>query len=333
MDHFPVSSSNLSASHLSPFLQEKYGLSRGTCCRFIKAGVNDSYLVEDGGDRFIFRIYSLNWRTRQEIQEEIRLLNLLKDRQQSVSYPVPDIHENYIQLLKAPEGERPGVLFVFAEGEKLPAYSDDMHFKAGVMMAELHGITQNLSLNRVTYTEQVLLEDSFEQLQLFLSKGTPERDFMESIQAYLLQVLKNAQTEELRKGTVHLDIWFDNMNITPEGTITLFDFDFCGNGWLCLDLAYYILQLHNIEKEEDECRRKTDSFLAGYESITPVTNEERRLIPALGVSLYFFYLGIQCRRFDNWSNTFLNETYLKRFINVLVKKYFELYFPKHNVLS
>jgi hypothetical protein len=43
----------------------------------------------------------------------------------------------------------------------------------------------------------------------------------------------------------------------------------------------------------------------------------------LGVSMYFFYLGIQCQRFDNWSNVFLNETYLTRFINLLVKKYFD----------
>jgi hypothetical protein len=43
----------------------------------------------------------------------------------------------------------------------------------------------------------------------------------------------------------------------------------------------------------------------------------------LGVSLYFFYLGIQCQRFENWSNSFLNETYLKRFINLLVKTYYE----------
>jgi Ser/Thr protein kinase RdoA (MazF antagonist) len=61
----------------------------------------------------------------------------------------------------------------------------------------------------------------------------------------------------------------------------------------------------------------------GYESVTPVSDEEKRLLPALGVSMYFFYLGVQAQRFDNWSNVFLNETYLKRFISLLVRKYFE----------
>ena len=67
------------------------------------------------------------------------------------------------------------------------------------------------------------------------------------------------------------------------------------------------------------------NLLKKYESMTPKSAEEKRLIPALGLSLYFFYLGIQCQRYENWSNSFLNENYLKRFINGLVKKYHDLY--------
>ncbi|MDB5136609.1 MAG: aminoglycoside phosphotransferase [Mucilaginibacter sp.] len=83
------------------------------------------------------------------------------------------------------------------------------------------------------------------------------------------------------------------------------------------------LQLHSTEKDENECNLKVGAFLKGYESVNKLSNEEKGLLPMLGISLYFFYLGIQCQRFDNWSNTFLNENYLKRFINLLVKKYFE----------
>jgi Ser/Thr protein kinase RdoA (MazF antagonist) len=132
-----------------------------------------------------------------------------------------------------------------------------------------------------------------------------------------------ADVSQLRSGPVHMDIWFDNMNITDAGEINIFDFDFCGNGWQCLDLAYYILQLHSTEKDETEREAKKTSFLSGYESVTKITDEEKRLLPMLGVSMYFFYLGIQSQRFDNWANVFLNETYLKRFINLLVKKYYD----------
>ena len=146
---------------------------------------------------------------------------------------------------------------------------------------------------------------------------------MASAKKYLLNELTAADMSAIRNGAVHLDIWFDNLSIDENNEVTLFDFDFCGNGWLCYDIAYYILQINSTEKDEEECRLKTEAFLSGYESVTEISEEEKRLLPALGVGLYFFYLGIQCQRYDNWSNAFLNEIYLKRFINLLVKKYFE----------
>jgi Ser/Thr protein kinase RdoA (MazF antagonist) len=323
MAHFPVTNSNLSAVHLALFLREKYTLSSLSECKIIRAGINDTYLVSGNPVKYIFRIYSLNWRTKSEILEEISLLLQLKQHDIPVSYPLADKNKNYIQSLNAPEGERFAVLFSFAEGEKTHNVSVDVHYQIGVLMARMHQVTHNLTLNRVHYTHQVLLVDSMEQLSKFLNAGSEEMEFMQSTQKYLFKALSNVSTSEIRKGAVHLDIWFDNLNITNDKQVTVFDFDFCGNGWLCMDIAYYILQLHNIERyEEKEYRPKIDSFLKGYESITPISSEEKRLIPILGISLYYFYLGIQCQRFDNWSNSFLSENYLKRYINGLIKKYY-----------
>lgn len=324
MAHFPVISSNLSTTHLALFVQEKYNFSRNTICSLLKAGINHTYLVNDGQEKFIFRIYSLNWRTKTEILEEIRLLNLLKTHNISISYPIFDKNNNYIQLLNAPEGKRFAVMFSFADGEKLLNFSEETHFNIGELMAQIHQITQNLNLERVHYTPQMLLVDSLKQLEKFLPNDTDEMAFMKQTQQYLLGEFSSANVANIRTGIVHLDIWFDNLNITKDNKITIFDFDFCGNGWLCLDIAYYILQVHSTEKDEAICKSKIDSFLVGYESVMSISDEEKRILPMLGVSIYFFYLGIQCQRFDNWSNTFLNEMYLKRFINLLVKRYFDL---------
>jgi Ser/Thr protein kinase RdoA (MazF antagonist) len=319
---FPVTNSTLSSTHIGLFLQEKYGLSTDASCSLLKTGINDSYLITDNTSKYVFRIYSLNWRTEIEILEEIRLLNLLKQNNIPVSFPMADIKGIYIQQLNAPEGNRFGVLFSFAKGEKLLNFPASLHYKVGAIMARMHQLTGALHLERVTYSQEVVLQDSFEHLKKFLPADTEEMDFMVSAQKYLLGEFEKLNEQELRTGAVHMDIWFDNLSIDKE-EITLFDFDFCGNGMLCYDIAYYILQLNSTEKDEAECKLKTEAFLAGYESITQISAEEKRIIPMLGVSLYFFYLGIQCQRFDNWSNTFLNESYLKRFINLLVKKYFE----------
>jgi len=323
LESFPVINSTLSANHLRLFVQESYNLSSNTSCSLLKTGINDSYLVVDEEEKYVFRIYSLDWRTKTEILEEIRLLNLLRQNNIPVSFPIADVNKNYIQEFNAPEGVRFGALFSFAKGEKLLNFPAEVHYKIGEIIAEIHQLTNNLKLDRVTYSPDVILLQSFEHLKKFISIDTNEMVFMASAQKYLLNELEQADVSQIRNGVVHLDIWFDNLSIDKDDKVTLFDFDFSGNGWLCYDIAYYLLQLHSIEKDENECKLKTEAFLNGYESVAKISNKERRLLPALGVSLYFFYLGIQCQRFDNWSNTFLNETYLKRFINLLVKKYFE----------
>ncbi|RYU96326.1 phosphotransferase enzyme family protein [Emticicia agri] len=323
MNHFPVITSTLSENHLALFLQAKYNLTSATTCRLLKTGINHVYLVTDGEKKSVFRVYSLNWRSEPEIAEEIRLLNLLKENQLPVSYPMADAHGNYIQTLNAPEGERFGVMFSYAKGEKILNFSAELHEKIGVIMAKFHQITHNLYLNRVTYTPEKVLLDSPQHFFGFLPDDTPEVGFIRYAQKHLLNKLKQVDEIKLRIGVVHFDIWFDNLNISEEKEVTLFDFDFCGNGWLCYDIAYYILQIYGTETDENEYKQKAESFLKGYESITPISDEERHILPLSGECVYLFYLGVQCQRFNNWSNTFINEVYLKRFINLRIKRWFD----------
>jgi Ser/Thr protein kinase RdoA (MazF antagonist) len=325
MTHFPVTNSNLSAAHLGKFLQHTYAFGTDTQCQLIRAGINDTYLVTDGPARFVFRVYSLNWRTRAEISEEIRLLQRLRERNISVSHAIADKQGEWLQTLQAPEGERFGVLFSFAEGEKIHSVPAETHFRIGVAMARLHQASADMTLGRVTYTPQILLIDSLKQMERFLPDHTAEMQFMRETQDYLLKEFRKMDDPAIRRGVVHMDIWYDNLNIAADGSLTIFDFDFCGNGWPVLDLSYYILQLHNVERyDENAYQPKIDSFLEGYESITPISVQEKALFPMLGLSMYFFYLGIQCQRYENWSNSFLSENYLKRFINGLVRKYREI---------
>ena len=326
MKQFPVTHSILSAEHIALFLEEIYSLNKDVTCRLIKSGINDTYLVTTPDNKFVFRIYSFNWRTKAEIREEISLLNDLHQNGIPVSFPIHDRNKQYIQTMNAPEGDRFAVLFSYAAGQKLHIASEENHFYIGQLMAQFHAITTDKLLNRVDYTAEVILIEPMRQIAQFLSVESIEMQFMLVTKKRLLQEFQNADISKLRNGVVHMDIWFDNLNITDENEITLFDFDFCGNGWIVFDIAYYILQLHNVEKyEPNDYQPKIDSFLKGYESITPIPAEEKRLIPILGVSMYFFYLGVQCRRFDNWSNSFLNQNYLKRFINGLVKRYCDIY--------
>lgn len=323
MTIFPVISSTLSPTDIATFVREKYSLTANTSCRLLKAGINHTYRIDNENEIFIFRVYSYNWRTKEEITEELNLLQLLKQNDISVSYPIADNSKNFIQSIDAPEGKRFAVLFSYAQGHKIQIYSKEAHFEIGKLMAQIHKQTKDIEQKRIAYTSDILLNQSLNNIRQFLSDDTDEMQFLIKTKPLLEKELLNADTHLLRKGIVHLDVWFDNLNISDKNKITLFDFDFCGNGWLCLDIAYYIMQLHNTEKVENERAEKMKAFYSGYETVEKISDEEKRLIPMLGVCLYYFYLGVQCKRFDNWSNTFLNEVYLKKYITMLIKNYYE----------
>jgi len=253
------------------------------------------------------------------------LITLLKNNNIPVSYPISDNDGEFIHDLAAPEGDRFGVLFSYATGEKLFNFSAETHFVIGETMARIHQCTRGEKFERCDYNAQTLLIAPFEELKKFIAVETDEMIFMATAQQYLLDEFKKVKEEDVRQGAVHLDIWFDNLNVDSGNNITLFDFDFCGNGWLCLDIAYYLLQLYVVEADEQQYWLKQQSFFKGYESNTTITCEEKRILPMLGISLYFFYLGVQCQRFDNYANLFLNDTYLKRYISLRVKKYFDFH--------
>jgi Ser/Thr protein kinase RdoA (MazF antagonist) len=305
------------------FLQKQYALGAEITCHLIKAGVNHSYLVAAGSQKFVFRIYSLHWRTPAAIDEEIRLLAHVRQGGIPVSYALPDVAGQYRQIIDAPEGVRYGVLFSYADGQKLLTFSGNTHEQLGQTMARFHQLTQGFVLNRVTYTFDYLLVKPLEKIAPFLPDDSPEMRFLREASHWLAMELDNADQGQVRQGAVHLDIWFDNLNIDASGHATLFDFDFCGNGPLVLDVGYYLMQLHGTETDVTEFRTKAARFLQGYESVQPLNDEEKRILPMMGTAIFCFYLGVQCERFDNWSNVFLNELHLQRLISLRVKRWYD----------
>ena len=316
---FLVTESTLSAYHVGQFLQKTYNLGLLTECKLFRTGINHLYTVTDRENKYVFRIYTLGWRSRLEIAEEVRLLTYLKDNNIPISFPIADHDQNFIQEFDAPEGKRFGVLFSFAKGEKKSRFTAENSFQVGLAMGRMHKVTAGLELQRVTYTPEVLLVDSLKRAKLFYKSGSEEMNFVIRTTDSLLAIYKNNGLGELRTGAIHLDIWFDNMHFN-EDEVTIFDFDFCGNGWLCYDIAYFMVQLYNTNPIEIEYQDKLNRFLEGYEAVVKINYQERLIIPYLAISIWFFYLGVQCEKFDTWSNLFLNEDHLKRFI-VTIKKW------------
>ncbi len=309
MNTFPVTTSTLDSKFLGNFIKDKYALNSDFECSLFKTGINHTYFITDKKTSYAIRVYCYNWRSKIEIEEEIKILNYLKSNNTSISYPIPDEEKNYIQKINAPEAIRYAVLFSFAKGDKIRFLTENTCFIIGTLMANFHKLTLNKTTKRAIYNKDSLLKTPYKKLTQFFTEELPEMKAIKKI----INSLDKTNFENTKKGIVHLDIWYDNMAIKNETKVTLFDFDFCGNGNQILDIGYFCNQLFNIEIKRDIYELKKNHFLKGYISILPLSDNELDLLPRAGLAVFIFYLGVQSHRFD-WSNIFLTKNYLTMYV-------------------
>ncbi len=316
-EKFQTINSTLAPNELGELIQQKYGLSDQTECSIIRLAMNHLYLVHDDESRYVFRVYTCNWRTKLEIEEELRLLLHLKANDRPVAFPIPDQWNKYIQAIEAPEGNRYGVLFSYAPGIKTAQFSPQTSFLIGQALAKVHQSSENFELNRMAYNSHNMLVESILRIKEFFPSNLTEIEFLEQLSAFLQQKMQNIDKANMRYGSVHLDVWFDNLHIEDEKDITFFDFDFCGNGYLCFDLSYFLFQLLATNSDEATYQMKAESFLSGYETVTEISKEEKKFFPYASLAIMTYYISVQCDRFDYWTNIFMNEDHLKRMVGNL----------------
>lgn len=333
MKTFPVIASIVSPIEIGKFISDEYQLKDNFDCKLFRTGVNHTYFVSNQNSKYVVRVYCHNWRTEIEIEEELKLLKLLKKHNVSVSTPIPDKNGNLIQKINAPEGVRHVVLFTFAKGEKMRFMTSETCSAIGSIMAKIHNITATKKIKRIDYNTDILIYKAYDKLSEFFSEDLDEMIYLKQISSKIAEHFEESDFSEKQKGIVHLDIWYDNLSVNKENEITIFDFDNCGNGPLILDIGYFCKQLFFIETDKNEYEIKVDSFLNGYTEERNLSEKELKLIPEAGASIFVFYLGIQAQRFD-WSNIFLTENYLKMFVGRIKNwlNYYEEKNNKHNIV-
>ncbi len=306
---FPVINSTLSPDHLAVWVSAQYGF-KNARCQLLKTNINHTYRITTNSADYILRIYNRNHRSFHDVEEEVKLLCEVKNII-SVSFPVANAKEEYIQEINAPEGNRYVVLFSFAEGKKMRHLSTALHHKIGEEVGSFHQFTRNKSIERMTYSIDLLVNWSYRQVARYISEEMEEMQFIKASEAVLSDAFGKLH---LTKGIVHLDIWYDNLNIQDSGIITLFDFDNCGNGWLILDIGYYCMQLFYIEPDKAAYERKKDAFIKGYQSKNQLSEYEYELIPYAGLAIWIHYLGVAAKNFDYIANFYMSENYIKMMV-------------------
>lgn len=286
-----------------------YDLPHASSVFFFHQGINDTYLITTGEAKFILRIYRTTWKTIDEVSAELNLILLLKEHGLPVSYPLHDKSGKFIQEIDCPEGIRLAVIFSHAPGEGLSGLNSQSAHLFGQYVGRLHNITENLKLDGLLtrYTVAEILTSSKRSLQLPINSAGDAYQKVENIFHRLQEKLSIENLEDVRSGICHGDLHHENICMeASSGKITLFDFDFCGHGYLIYDLGAFC------RYERDNQDNKVN-FLEGYKQVRPLNQKEKNALPYFEVLMRVFHLGARAINADGirnpkWSKSDIEKT-------------------------
>lgn len=316
MQIFPTQYSLLSSSALRIKIQEAYGLKIDSC-KLIIHNVSDTYLLIGQSEKYIFKIYRDSHRQLEEIRGEVELLNILVSKNAKVSFPIKDLNENQIQSFNAAEGLRYGVLYSFAKGKAYPLLSEPQLVTLGSEMAHIHNITSSIELNhfRKPYTIETTLHHPLKVLEPAFVNLPNQYDFLISTAAKVANEMADWDLSKFSQGYCHFDFCSKNFHYDDAGQITFFDFDFAGKGLLVNDIlsfyaqSYLFVRLGMLTQQKAE--EGFELFIEAYRKLRPISQDELNSLPNLGFAYSLFYLGFQYENYEDWSNTFWSDNYLK----------------------
>jgi len=331
MTPFPAQYSTLSALALKDYITAAYGINL-TSCKFLLRGVSDTYVLEAVDSKYILKIYRDRHRSLTEIQGEVELLNMLKEYGAKVSYPLIDIFGSQMQKFDAAEGTRYGIVLSYAEGKPVLDLNDEQLKTVGREMATVHNITSVVKLNykRKAYTIDTTLTGPLKVLKPAFADLPDEYTYLKETAMQVIQKLNTFDTKKFSYGYCQYDFLPKNFHFDNNGGITFFDFDFAGQGYLANDLmsffVHFFMHVFTGKLTSEEADRMFKVFIAAYRKVRPVSDDEIKAIPYLGVGFWIFYLGFQYENFDDWSNPFWGPKFIKdrvALIKVWVDKYCE----------
>jgi Ser/Thr protein kinase RdoA (MazF antagonist) len=306
-----VVESTLAGDALAQLVRYRYNFNSAVACTFIKRGTNDTYLISSGEQRAILRAYPHGWRTREQIEEELEVLDHLHRSRVRVSHALRSRDDERIQTIAAPEGERHLVLLTHAEGDIGPF--DEAHlFALGQNLAKIHEASNEFVpfSNRPSLDVHHLVGKAI-SLKLPLSphggearrEGLAAREFAIRFLNETAQKLEpqfaNLPRTPPHYGLCHGDFAGFNTHVDANGQQTHFDFDFCGFGPRVHDLAVMLWSRHKIAGREI-APQQFARFLEGYESIRKLSEAESQAIPYFVLCREIFIMGVALQSLDRF---------------------------------
>jgi len=311
---FPVTHSLLSTDALGRFVEAAYAIGEVRSCALLQHNLNDTYLVISTTGSHVLRVSQvrratgLSWRTREDILFEMDVLLHLADRGVSVAAPLMRRDGAYVSDVLAPEGIRLLTLFTYAQGDPLtpPRQTEYIARSYGAAVAAIHSATSDFSSvhTRFALDLDLLCTRPLDIIRPYLAHRPADWRFLCEVRTAVTERLTALQARGLDSGVCHGDAQGGNAHMTPDGTITFFDFDVCGIGWRAYDIAVFFwgaaLGKARLGWDTQTVVRLCAAYLGGYQERRPLNPADQEAIVPLVLLREFWYLGVEAGNWGAW---------------------------------
>ena len=311
-----VQHSIVSPEALLKIIQRHYPAIGAINCELLALGCNDNFRIKGKRRDYAFRLYRLNWWPENEVDEELRFLEVMRRNKLNVCKPVLSANKKRYIKVKAAEGLRYGALFDFIPGKPLAFHFGKRNanmIQLGEMVAGVHTIADKMKqpIQRWVMDFDAIVKPFLNDIPVVLGHREKDIIYLHKLASQLEDMILGQPDGVLSFGLCHGDLHTHNVMLQPNGDLAIFDFDWSGYSWRAYDLATVWWSLPRNEKSNAPWR----AFLRGYTESRKLSQQEKKLMPWFVVLREFELLNFQLSMRKHIGTAWLSDNYYDFHIN------------------
>lgn len=307
-------------------IQRHYPTTGAHGCKILALNCNDNFFINGKRQDYVFRLNRKDWWPVSDFDEELRFLEFLRRHKVSAVVPKRNKQNQRYIAVKTVEGTRYGALFGYLPGQHMtfsPGRRNINMIRLGELAARLHAAADkfNPPAQRWTMSFDFLVTETLEGLAPLFAQRDKDLTYLHRLAERLQGLLDDTPAGALDFGLCHGDLHTGNVWLSPDGDLTLIDFDWSGYCWRIYDLATLWWTLR-----DDQSAPRWRAVLRGYTRVRRLSCQEKSLLPAFVMIREFELLGFHLMMRKHLGDAWLDDNYYDRhmrFIRGWVKQHLE----------
>lgn len=250
----------------------------------MRSHTSDVFKVTTPTNSYVLKAYHSTWRAREEVEYEVALLQHLTSKGLSVANVTPATNGH--RVVSVPDEDDSVVLFEYAAGEKpRPPFGTKLYQLFGRSIAQVHEYSNDFytTLRRRPLDLTFMIEEPLSVTLPQLHQAA-DRKFVQETARKISSRITDLASHGLDWGPIHGDATLDNLHVTKDCEIILYDFDSGGPGWRAADLQGWAWN-------RAEYNEKRSAFKQGYGSVRELHALDLKAAPYFAVAWLLW--GIQ----------------------------------------